>query len=299
LDFEVCISDNASNENISEIINLYKKKISINYSRNKKNYGVGYNILKSVSLANGKYSWIIGNDDLLLPYTFKSLDKVLRKKNVDFFYINSFNLDSRFVFKFQQPFNTNLIPLNLDRVSKKKKNAYLNFFDLVSPKISFDCLMGTYLTIFNTSRWNENVNIVDNNLLKKKGTFSTFENTCPHITIFAKTFAKQKTYFLSKPLSVNLSGLREWNYLWDFVEIIRIPEVLDEYKKNGLPFYKYYCYKNATLRNFFPCFLKVIFYKNKKIYKYISYYKHIFRNLIFPNVYLSIFFFINRKFLKL
>lgn len=298
IDFEVCISDNASSENINDVINLYKKYFRINYHRNKKNYGVGYNILKSVSLAKGKYSWIIGNDDLLLPYTFKRLNKILNKKKIDFFYINSFNLESRFIFQFKQPFDTNLIPLNLDTVSKKKRNAYLNFFDLVNPKISFDCLMGTFLTIFNTSQWNKNVNIVNNNLLKKVGTFSSFENTCPHIIIFAKSFAKHKTYFLSKPLSVNLSGLREWSYLWDFVEIVRIPEILDEYKKNGLSFYKYYYYKNAVLKNFIPCLFKIIFYKNNKIYKYISCYKHIIKNLFFPNVYLSVFFFLHRKFLK-
>lgn len=298
LDFEVCISDNATNENISNIINLYKKKFKINYHRNKKNYGVGYNILKAVSLAKGKYSWIIGNDDLLLPYTFKRLSKIFNKRNISFFYINSFNLESRFVFQFKQPFDTNLIPSNLEKVSHKKNDAYLNFFDLVNPKISFDCLMGTFLTIFDTQEWNKNVSIVNNSLLKKAGTFSSFENTCPHIIIFARSFAKHKTYFVSEPLSVNLSGLREWGNLWDFIEIVRIPEILDVYKKNGLPFYKYYFYKNFVLRNFLPRLLKIVFYKDKKNYKYISCFNHVIKSLLYPNAYLSAFFFLYRKFLK-
>ena len=87
LDFEVCISDNNSGNRVNKIVNNYKNKFSINFKKNKKNFGVGYNILKSVSLAKGKYSWIIGNDDLLLPQAFKKLNKILNKKNIDFFYL--------------------------------------------------------------------------------------------------------------------------------------------------------------------------------------------------------------------
>ena len=33
------------------------------------------NIIKSVSMAKGQYVWIMGNDDLVLPNTFKTLKK--------------------------------------------------------------------------------------------------------------------------------------------------------------------------------------------------------------------------------
>ena len=69
----------------------------------------------------------------------------------------------------------------------------------------------------------------------KPGTFSTFENTCPHIKIFSKAFAKSKAFFYADGLSVNLSGQREWSNLYPFVESIRIPEALDHYFKFGLP----------------------------------------------------------------
>ena len=47
LNFEVCISDNCSEEEILPIIEKYKQKINIIFSKNKKNIGLGNNILKS------------------------------------------------------------------------------------------------------------------------------------------------------------------------------------------------------------------------------------------------------------
>jgi len=295
LDFEVCISDNNSGNRVNKIVNNYKNKFSINFKKNKKNFGVGYNILKSVSLAKGKYSWIIGNDDLLLPQAFKKLNKILNKKNIDFFYVNSFNLESEFVFKSKKKFNTNFIPKNLKKISQKKKDRYLRFFELIDPDISFDYLMGSFLSIFRTTKWRENLNIIDKGLLIKTGVFSSFENTCPHVKIFAKSFSKSQAYFVANPLSVNLLGIREWGNLWDFIEIIRMPQILDEYRKNGLSFFRYYYCKNNSLRNFIPCLLKIVFFKDKKNYKYISFYNHIVKNFLFINVYLSFFNYLYRK----
>ena len=87
--------------------------------------------------------------------------------------------------------------------------------------------------------------------------FSNFENTAPHVKVFAKSFCKSDAYLIAEPLTVNLSGAREWYKLWDFIEIIRIPEALDEYRKNGLPFLRYIYCKNYALRKFFPSIFKI------------------------------------------
>ena len=79
------------------------------------------------------------------------------------------------------------------------------------------------------------------------------------------------------------------------IEIIRIPEALEQYRKNGLPFYKYYLYKNHSLKNFIPCFLKIFCNKSKYDISYIALIIILFRNLIYLNVYLSPFYFLNRK----
>ena len=68
-------------------------------------------------------------------------------------------------------------------------------------------------------------------------------------------FNKSNCYICSEPLSVNIIGYREWTNLYDFVEIVRIPELLDYYRSMGMGLSKYLYCKNYALRNFFKFFL--------------------------------------------
>ena len=72
--------------------------------------------------------------------------------------------------------------------------------------------------------------------MKTPGTWSTFDNTCFFIKIFCSAFKNSKAFICAKPLSVNLSGVREWSNLYPFVEIVRLPEALDYYRSQGMNF---------------------------------------------------------------
>ena len=64
---EICISDDCSEEDPGFTINKKMQEypdVAICYRRNKLNMGMDYNFLQSVLMANAKYCWIIGNDDL-------------------------------------------------------------------------------------------------------------------------------------------------------------------------------------------------------------------------------------------
>ena len=93
LNFEVCISDNGSIEDTSKIVSKYEKFFKIKFNKNNKNLGFALNAIKTVSMAEGEYIWMIGNDDLLLPTTLEKL-RILLSNNLDteFFFINSYNL---------------------------------------------------------------------------------------------------------------------------------------------------------------------------------------------------------------
>ena len=58
--FEVCISDNCSDVSVKEIVKSYENDFSIKFNRNNENLGFGVNMLKSVSMAQGKFVWVIG-----------------------------------------------------------------------------------------------------------------------------------------------------------------------------------------------------------------------------------------------
>ena len=95
-DFEVCVSDNGSEFNIQQIVTKYEKKLNLKFRRNKTNLGFAINAIQTVSMAKGKFAWIIGNDDLLLPYTLEEIKNLINNNHqVEYFFVNSYFLNSK------------------------------------------------------------------------------------------------------------------------------------------------------------------------------------------------------------
>ena len=124
------------------------------------------------------------------------------------------------------------------------------FLDLINHKISFDFILGMFLVIFKKELWDKNLYRINKAYIEEKKIYSTFDNTAPHVIIWSSAFKDSLAYFQSKPLSVNMHGVREWADLYPFVESIRIPEVLNYYRRAGLNFYKYLYYKNFAVKTF-------------------------------------------------
>ena len=301
LKFEICISDNGSKENITSVINHYKKKgLKINYKKNKKNLGFGANFYKVVKMAKGEFIWLIGNDDLLYVYALKELEKLFYKnKDVDFYFINSSSLNSKFVFKHKQPFDTKKIPRNLNNFSEVKKSKKTKFFNLIDPLVSWDFMLAMFLTIYRRKKFIRNLNILDKKKLKDPGVWSTIDNTVPHVKVFSYAFKDSTCYLQAKPLSVNLFGEKGWSNIYLFVMIIRIPEIIDIYRKNGLPFFKYVLIKNYVLKKFIPYMYHIIKNKNQSNYKCISFKKNILNNIFYPSIYFFGFYYLIKKIFNL
>lgn len=63
---EIIVSDNASSDNIAEIIRGYQQRFPrITYFRWDENMGADRNFLKTVELATGEYCWFMGDDDII------------------------------------------------------------------------------------------------------------------------------------------------------------------------------------------------------------------------------------------
>ena len=296
-DFEVCIADNNSSDNTKKIVDKYKNTLNINYHKNSENLGFARNATKVVSLAKGKFTWLVGDDDLILPRALKSLLQILRTNpDIEIFFINSYYLNSQYLDNFAKPFNTKNIKLNeLNSLSKVKNNKIVNFWDLIDPHVSWEFLIGIFLIVFKTSKWLESSKRVDVKKLEEKKIWSNFENTCFFPIVNAYAFKNSKAFICAEPLSVNIIGFREWKNYYELVEIIRLPELLDFYRKEGLPLIRYLYCKNFSLRNFFSYFLKIIISRQNKGREYLNIKKHLIKNLLFPNVYFSFFTFFIRK----
>lgn len=287
--FEVCISDNSDTYINTVLIKKYNKFFKINFHKNKSNIGYPKNYLKVIKMAKGKFVWVIGDDEILHPNCFKILNKNFKQNlNIDFLFINSNYLNYKYLLKFKHPFNTFKLPKKMNSFSNMKKNKIVNFFQLIDPNISWDFLLGISLSIYNRKKFISKLKVVNKRNLYKTGTWSTFENTAFYTEVYAAAFNNSKAYIQAEPLIVSTHGHKSWDSLYPFILIIRIPELLDIYRKYGLNFFSYVKCKNYALRNFISNLIQIYKQKPNSGLKYISIYKNIILNLLYPNVYLSV-----------
>ena len=298
LKFEVCISDNNSNENITNIVKKYESLIDIKFKKNKKNLGFALNAIESVKMAQGSYAWLIGNDDLLLPETLSELEKIFEENSdVEYFFINSYFLHSDKLKNFAKPVNTKEISTNdLKSICNLSIDKRCSFWEVIDPKVTWDFLIGIFLSVFKREKWLKNIHILNEDDIKDTTPWSNFDNTCIHPKLLSKSFKDSKSYICSKPLSINLIGEREWASLYEFIEIVRIPELIKYYRSEGLPFWKYLYCKNYSLRNFLNFFLKILIGGKKSGLHLVDFRVHFLSNLIYPNSYLSFFYYFLRLF---
>lgn len=296
LNFEVCISDNGSKHNIKSIIQKYKNKMNIKFNRFSRNFGITRNFLKAVEMASGEFVWTIGNDDLILPKTLQTIEKLLNKhKDVDYYFINAQILNVEFLQNFSHPFSTYNIPKKLNTFSKQKNNKVVNFWEVIDPDVAFDFLLGMFLSLFRRKSWVENLSCLNQKNIKDKRWMSNSDNTFFNTMIFANAFKNSKAYIHGQPLCVCLQGVREWRKLLLFVEAVRIPEILDYYRSKGLPYWRYFYCKNYAIRNFASDMTKLIFSSDYRIKEYFNFKKHFFSNLIYPMAYLSLIYYACKK----
>lgn len=298
LKFEVCISDNNSNENIVDIVKKYETKIDIKFRKNKKNLGFALNAIEAVKMAQGSYAWLIGNDDLLLPETLSELEKLFEEnRDVEYFFINSYFLHSTELKNLQKPINTKeILTKDLKSICRLSSDKMCTFWEVIDPKVTWDFLIGIFLSIFKREKWLQNLHILNEEDIKNTNLWSNFDNTCIHPKLLSKSFKDSKSYICSKPLSINLIGEREWASLYEFIEIVRIPELIKYYRSEGLPFWKYFYCENYSLRNFVNFFLKILIGGRKKGLHLVNFRAHFLSKLLFPNTYLSFFYYFLRLF---
>ena len=180
------------------------------------------------------------------------------------------------------------------RFSDYVKEGHCKFFDLINPHVSFDFLGAFFMSIFKRSYWMNYTFILypDGYELAE---FSNIKNTFPHAVIFAYAFSKSNSFFLSKPLTVNLCGLREWDSLYPLVRSFRLPQLLKIYRRNGMPLFQYLKCMNSSLSFFAPDLLMMIINYRTSGIKYVNFYKDICFAILFPNTYLSVLRFFSKK----
>ena len=144
---EICISDNASSDNTSNVVNKWKLEspINIHYQVNSKNFGFDYNLLKVVEMANGKFCWLLGSDDYIEKDSLRqALILINENKEVGLFILSRKSYD----FKMKKEV------LSSDPLKKKfnQNTKFSNVFDTVSNVAStLSCFS---VLLFKKEKWN-------------------------------------------------------------------------------------------------------------------------------------------------
>lgn len=96
---ELVISDNASSDQTASLVAGFKTRgLAIRYVRNQSNLGADANFLRCLDLALGKYVWVLGDDDLVMPGAIPALLSLLAQgeatSDFDLVYLSSFGFST-------------------------------------------------------------------------------------------------------------------------------------------------------------------------------------------------------------
>lgn len=90
----IYISDNASLDNTEDVVRHYQQQYKlIYYSRNTENIGFSLNFEKALLLAETKYCWLIGDDDLILSGMIEKIIKNMCVADYDMIVVNGGGYD--------------------------------------------------------------------------------------------------------------------------------------------------------------------------------------------------------------
>jgi abequosyltransferase len=86
---QLLISDNASTDETASLVEETQRNgIEVKYIRNAQNIGPDANFLQCYESASGKYLWIVGDDDILLPGAVEEVLRYLSQDEYDLVYVS-------------------------------------------------------------------------------------------------------------------------------------------------------------------------------------------------------------------
>lgn len=90
--FEVCISDNASDDDTQEFMeDIIGKYDFVRYHRNRENLGIAYNFDYALNMGNGEYRWLLGDDDEIIEENLGKVISTLKKYKPDICVVNGYD----------------------------------------------------------------------------------------------------------------------------------------------------------------------------------------------------------------
>ena len=253
---EVVVSDNCSTDETEQVVGELQKKYSFRYNRNEQNIQFAGNIVKLVKeLARGRYCWLLGDDDYLLPEKLEYVINVMSENDdCAYFFVNSYFLSKRNMLAFidhPQDFNFGKKEILFNLKMDYRVNAWEDIFDK-KIKSSSQLHIGIMNSIFERNIWVSGIDSLKENL--KKQTEYSVEQAFPQTKILVKTMIGRPSYYMKEYCTVCNASNQEWLKICFLLSTKLFLDLINEYKKSNIKdsqfnfliedYYKYYCIPN-------------------------------------------------------
>jgi glycosyltransferase involved in cell wall biosynthesis len=225
---ELWVSDNASTDSTSDVVEKAKGLGPIHYSRNETNLGLVSNLLKvTTELARGEFVWLLGDDDLLRP---KALSRVVAalEANRDLQLINlnfqCTNFAASWPDRALGGYDSPVVDIvNLDLTDHRVQHWY----ELISARNSMCGQM--YVHVVRRKVWQDYWR-----KRPRQNDFSDSRWSYPHSHMIAETVMNGPSYYIGQPVLTIFSGGQSW---WEVRHsvVFKFSGVLRAYQKHGLP----------------------------------------------------------------
>lgn len=218
---EIIVVDDKSTDDTFGIATQFKKEhpaYKIRVIRNKRNLGFDKNVLEVVSQAKGRFCWLLGQDDKLLPGSIKIILKEIRKHpKVALIYCNYKRYDHLLKKVTSEAM-----------VSIKRKMTFANY-----NKFFFHRVYKSYFQYLGTNVITMSTNIVNKDLWEKATPFCLkgVGHNFIHCFVIAKmTKESPKIVYLGKPqLIYRSNNHRVWpNDIWKDYNRVFIDFLIEE-----------------------------------------------------------------------
>jgi glycosyltransferase involved in cell wall biosynthesis len=192
--FEIIIRDNNSDINIEDTISVFKNDLSIKFSKNKTNIGGIKNLFKVCIDANGKFVFLMSDDDLLCKNTLSKIFNILKK------------YPEIGVISGPQKCQDDNAVKQCNKIVFNKNNK-----DILLGK-GYDAFINLFLRATSISGLIINKDLVDINGAKKHK-----NSLYPQIYLVGKATKTHQAYYFSDPIvKIRINEKKYWEYEADF-----------------------------------------------------------------------------------
>ncbi|MBZ9624561.1 glycosyltransferase family 2 protein [Clostridium sp. FP2] len=235
---EIIISDNCSSDNTQSIVKGFQEKYKfIRYNRNFKNIGACKNIeLLTTKLATGEYSWVIGDDDMIVSGGIKEIIDIIQKNlELDYFFVNYFSKDiserNDIISKFHSIYQPIEKEIQFKETKLMKVDKWQNIY-MINRERPLETFTAILSNILRTTAWKEQFKLLSLN--EDSLSFDSLDNTYPHLIIVSKSMLNKPAYYIGKPIVLLGFNSQEWINKLSFILVNRLNDVIELQKELGI-----------------------------------------------------------------